>query len=63
MRQIKKTTLQFRVPNELKQQLIKFCEEHDLHSSFVMRRVLSNYLQHEALKADLGDPLRTIRDL
>jgi hypothetical protein len=45
MRKIQDETLSFRLTRGLRKQLTNFCEEHDFHSSFVVRQALGHYLQ------------------
>ena len=45
MRKIQDETLSFRLTTGLRKQLNNFCEEHDFHSSFVVRQALGQYLQ------------------
>ena len=45
MRKIQDETLSFRLTTGLRKQLTNFCEEHDFHSSFVVRQALGQYLQ------------------
>jgi predicted transcriptional regulator len=45
MRKIQDTNISFRATDELKRRLTQFCEQNDLHNSFVIRQALAAYLQ------------------
>ncbi len=45
MRKIQNANISFRVTNDLKKHLTKFCQENDLHNSFVIRQALALYLR------------------
>ncbi len=47
MRKIQTTNISFRATDELKRRLTKFCEENDLHNSFVIRQALAAYLKEQ----------------
>ena len=57
MRKIQDETLTFRLSTGLRKQLTKFCEEHDFHSSFVVRQALGQYLQR-VREAEPPPPMR-----
>ena len=44
MRKIQDENLSFRLSNRLKEQLIKFCEQHELHTASIIRMALNEYL-------------------
>jgi len=47
MRRIQNDNITFRVTTDLKNRLIEFCLDNDLHDSAVLRQALAEYLKEQ----------------